>query len=35
MLRAAWEVYRPQVDDYIRRAEDPTRAPRYGVPGDE
>ena len=35
MLRAAWDVYRPQVADYIRRAEDPTRAPRYGVPGDE
>lgn len=35
MLRAAWEVYRPQMADYVQRAEDPTRAPSYGVPGDE
>lgn len=35
MLRAAWEVYRPQIADYILRAEDPTGAPSYGVPGDE
>ena len=35
MLRAAWDVYRPQIDDYIRRARDPSGAPSYGVPGDE
>jgi uncharacterized Ntn-hydrolase superfamily protein len=35
MLRAAWEVYHPQMADYVTRAEDPTRAPSYGVPGDE
>jgi uncharacterized Ntn-hydrolase superfamily protein len=35
MLRAAWEVYRPQMEAYVQRAEDPTVAPRYGVPGDE
>jgi uncharacterized Ntn-hydrolase superfamily protein len=35
MLRAAWEVYAPQMGAYVQRAEDPTRAPRYGVPGDE
>jgi uncharacterized Ntn-hydrolase superfamily protein len=35
MLRTAWDVYHPQIDDYIRRAEDPTAAPSYGVPGDE
>jgi uncharacterized Ntn-hydrolase superfamily protein len=35
MLRAAWEVYAPQMTAYVQRAEDPTQAPSYGVPGDE
>ncbi len=35
MLRAAWEEYRPQMAAYVQRAEDPTQAPSYGVPGDE
>lgn len=35
MLRAAWEVYAPQMAAYVQRAEDPTQAPSYGVPGDE
>jgi uncharacterized Ntn-hydrolase superfamily protein len=35
MLRAAWEVYAPQMGAYVQRAEDPTEAPKYGVPGDE
>ena len=35
MLRAAWEVYAPQMGAYVQRAEDPTEAPSYGVPGDE
>lgn len=35
MLRAAWEVYSPQMGAYVQRAEDPTQAPSYGVPGDE
>lgn len=35
MLRAAWEVYAPQMAAYVQRAEDPTEAPKYGVPGDE
>jgi uncharacterized Ntn-hydrolase superfamily protein len=35
MLRAAWEVYAPQMGSYVQRAEDPTEAPKYGVPGDE
>jgi uncharacterized Ntn-hydrolase superfamily protein len=35
MLRTAWDVYRPQMAAYVQRAEDPTQAPRYGVPGDE
>jgi uncharacterized Ntn-hydrolase superfamily protein len=34
MLRAAWEVYAPQMHAYVQRAEDPTRAPSFGVPGD-
>ncbi len=35
MLRAAWDVYAPQMQAYVQRAEDPTQAPSYGVPGDE
>lgn len=34
MLRAAWDVFAPQMAAYVQRAEDPTRAPSYGVPGD-
>jgi uncharacterized Ntn-hydrolase superfamily protein len=33
-LRRAWEVYRPQMADYVQRAENPAAAPGYGVPGD-
>ena len=33
-LWAIWELYAPQVDDYIRRAKDPGSAPHFGVPGD-
>ena len=33
-LRTGWAVYEPQIDDYVTRAYDPTRAPSYGVPGD-
>ena len=32
---AAWAVYAPQMDDYVRRALDPRAAPSYGVPGNE
>lgn len=35
MLRVAWDVYAPQMAAYVQRAEDPTQAPSYGVPGDE
>ena len=35
MLAEAWQVYRPQMAAYVQRAEDPTQAPSYGVPGDE
>ena len=33
-IATAWEVYKPQLDDYVRRALDPSEAPSYGVPGD-
>ncbi len=29
-----WEVYQPQINDYITRALNPEDAPSYGVPGD-
>jgi uncharacterized Ntn-hydrolase superfamily protein len=32
-LAAVWEVYAPQIEDYVRRAVDPTQAPSFGVPG--
>jgi uncharacterized Ntn-hydrolase superfamily protein len=34
-LRALWTIYQPQLEDYVNRAIDPSRAPKYGVPGDE
>ncbi|WP_422775648.1 DUF1028 domain-containing protein [Pseudomonas mediterranea] len=34
-LAQLWADYNPQMQDYITRALDPTKAPRYGVPGDE
>ncbi|MCG4454167.1 DUF1028 domain-containing protein [Pseudomonas sp. MMS21-TM103] len=34
-LDRLWQAYRPQMQDYVIRALDPTRAPSYGVPGDE
>nr|WKF61853.1 hypothetical protein HUO10_006385 [Paraburkholderia busanensis] len=30
-----WQAYRPQMQDYLTRALNPTVAPGYGVPGDE
>jgi uncharacterized Ntn-hydrolase superfamily protein len=33
-LRTAWEIYKPQLGDYVSRALDPSAAPSYGVPGD-
>src|SRR5260221_6002973 len=33
-LRRIWEIYRPQMADYLMRAIDPTQAPSYGVAGD-
>lgn len=34
-LVETWRVWKPQADDYVTRALDPTSAPSYGVPGDE
>jgi uncharacterized Ntn-hydrolase superfamily protein len=34
-VAAAWHIYKPQMDDYVTRALDPTSAPSYGVPGDD
>jgi uncharacterized Ntn-hydrolase superfamily protein len=34
-LEGLWRAYRPQMQDYVTRALDPTAAPSYGVPGDE
>ena len=34
-LDTLWQAYRPQMQDYLTRALNPTAAPSYGVPGDE
>lgn len=34
-LQRLWELWQPQRDDYVMRALDPTKAPGYGVPGDD
>ena len=34
-LSETWNVYKPQVNDYLQRALDPTKSPSYGVPGDK
>jgi len=31
----AWNIYKPQIQDYIQRALYPQEAPSYGVPGDD
>lgn len=33
-LDTLWQAYRPQMQDYLARALNPTAAPSYGVPGD-
>lgn len=33
-LVGIWKIYAPQIDAYVQRALDPTRAPGFGVPGD-
>lgn len=34
-LEKLWRAYKPQMQDYLTRALNPTAAPSYGVPGDE
>lgn len=34
-LDRLWQAYRPQMQDYVTRALNPTAAPSYGVPGNE
>ena len=34
-IAAAWDVYKPQMADYVSRALDPRYAPSYGLPGDD
>lgn len=33
-LAGLWELYKPQLEDYVTRALDPSAAPSYRVPGD-
>jgi uncharacterized Ntn-hydrolase superfamily protein len=33
-LGTLWRLYEPQIEDYVRRAVDPGKAPNFGVPGD-
>ena len=33
-LGALWRRYAPQIEDYVQRAVDPTRAVSFAVPGD-
>jgi uncharacterized Ntn-hydrolase superfamily protein len=33
-LERIFAIYEPQIDDYVLRALDPARAPRFAVPGD-
>jgi uncharacterized Ntn-hydrolase superfamily protein len=34
-LRTLWGRYKPQLEDYVTRALNPTAAPSFGVPGDK
>jgi hypothetical protein len=34
-LYKIWKNYEPQMNDYQSRALNPSKAPSYGVPGDE
>ncbi len=33
-MLAGWEVYEPQIDDYVSRTYNPEGAPAYDMPGD-
>lgn len=35
VLVRLWELWKPQAEDYVTRALDPSSAPSYGVPGDQ
>jgi uncharacterized Ntn-hydrolase superfamily protein len=32
-LMVLWSIYAPQIEDYVRRAQNPDDAPAFGVPG--
>lgn len=34
-VATAWDIYKPQLEDYLLRALNPAAAPAYGVPGDD
>ncbi len=34
-LDKLWRLYSPQLGDYVARAQNPSEAPSYGVPGDQ
>jgi len=34
-VATAWDIYKPQMDDYLTRALNPASAPSYAVPGDQ
>ena len=34
-IATAWDIYKPQMDDYLTRALNPASAPSYAVPGDQ
>ena len=34
-LAGLWDIYKPQLEDYVMRALNPSEAPSYGVPGDK
>lgn len=34
-LEKLWHLYSPQLGDYVARAQNPSAAPSYGVPGDQ
>jgi uncharacterized Ntn-hydrolase superfamily protein len=34
-LASLWEIYKPQLDDYVIRALNPASARRFNVPGDQ
>ncbi len=34
-LAKLWQLYSPQLGDYVARAQNPSAAPEYGVPGDQ